>query len=283
MEYITLYLTYALYALVCYLPLALVLKLVMNATTKADYCTDNEILSGNLAVGMRRGGAHLGLAVAMIGVASGASNPDLVKDMIGMFGYGALAVGFMLSSLFVTDKLILPGVDNNKALGEGNAAVGAVEFGALLMTGIVAYASIYGDGGNWISSMVYFVAGQASLVLVALVYEKLFKGYALVDRIKNGELASGIYLAGKLIAYGLVLQSAIVGHGKGDLSVAVADFATSAIGGFVLLFAFEWIVDKLIVTSTSVKDILAKNQPAAAIQLCLPKIGFAMFLGIAML
>lgn len=283
MQAIMMFATYAGYALACYLPIAYILRLVMNWKASKAYNSDDLILGGNYAVALRRGGAHLGLAIAMIGVASGQASTNLLADMAAMFAYGLMAAGFMVTSLMVTDKLILPGVNNTGELAKNNLAVGIVEFGAMVMTGIIAYASIHGDGGSWVASVVYFLAGQALLVLLTLAYEKIFAARDLVARISRGELASGIYLAGKLVAYGLIMQAAIIGPVRGDHVSAAMEFGVTAIGGLALLFIFEWLVDWLLVTSTKVREIIEKNQISAAIQLTLPKVGFAMFLGVAML
>lgn len=283
MNALMMFATYAGYALVCYLPIAYVLRLILNYRAREVFKSDDLILGGNHAVALRRGGAHLGLAIAMIGVASGQASTNLALDMAAMFAYGLMAAAFMLTSLMVTDKLILPGVNNNAELAEGNLAVGTVEFGAMVMTGIVAYAAIHGDGGSPLASVIYFVAGQLLLVLLTLGYEKVFQGRELVTRINRGELASGIYLSAKLIAYGLIMQAAIIGPVAGSHAGAALEFAITAVGGLALLFVFEWLVDWLIVTSTKVDDIIRQNQISAAIQLSLPKVGFALFLGVAML
>ena len=92
------YMYYLLYALV-YLVLATAMKYILNIRSSKHYQADDVIADGNIAVGLRRSGAQLGLAIAMLGVMSGASNPDIMQDIIDTFTYGLVAIGFMVTSL----------------------------------------------------------------------------------------------------------------------------------------------------------------------------------------
>lgn len=278
------YLYYLLYAFV-YLVLATAMKYILDFRSAKHYHADNVIVDGNLAVGLRRSGAQLGLAIAMLGVMSGSSHPDLVKDIVDTFLYGLVAVGFMLTSLFFTDKALLPKVNNTAELKRGNVAIGLVEFGTLVMTGILAYASIRGDQGGILSSVIYFAAGQVTIVALVLFYEKvLARHFNPVACVLEGNLSAGVYISGKIIAYGLILQSAIVGgNPSNSVSGAVIEFLVAAFAGMILLYLFEIMIDLLIITSTKVSEIIIKNQLAAAIQLSITKIGMALLLGVAIL
>ena len=164
---------YILYTLI-YVVLAVVLKYALNFRSLSDYNADEQLAGGNLAVGLRRTGAQFGLAIAVTGVLSSSGADDLLADLFNTASYGFIAVVFMLSSLLITDRLVLPGVNNQESLKQGNVAVGFVEFGMLVATGIVAYSSMVGEGGGMLSSLSYFIAGQITLVALVIVYEKIF-------------------------------------------------------------------------------------------------------------
>ncbi len=297
------YLYYSLYA-VLYLFLAIIMKYILNFRTGHLYTADKEIAEGNMAVGLRRSGAQLGLAIAMLGVMSGTSTSNLWSDIISTASYGLLAVGFMLMSLLITDKAILPGVDNSDELKKGNMAVGMVEFGTLIMTGMLAYASIRGDEGGLLSSLIYFVAGQLTIILLVIAYEKILaRKINPVRCVMESNLSAGIYLSGKIIAYGFILQSAIIGNGSvGSQSFSIQplsiqalpiqpasiqsmaiDYILAAVMGMIMLYIFEILIDRLIVTSTKIKEIIEKDQQVAAIQLSFAKIGMSLILGMAIL
>jgi len=278
---------YVAYAVVC-MACMVILKYVLNAKVSGHYVADEELAAGNIAVGLRRGGAHLGLAIAMMGVLSGESATTIINDLLLTFAYGLVAIAFMFSSLVLTDKVVLPHVDNVLQVKNGNVAVGFVEFGMLVATGIIAYSSIAGDAGASLespllaalSSLSYFVLGQVSLVTLVLVYQKVItRKYNVVEGVNQGKEASGIYLSGKLIAYALILKSAIFGNGS-DMAITqmLLEFFMLAISGMIMLYVFELVADKLIVTSTSVAQMLADNKVATTLQLVAVKIGLALIL-----
>lgn len=278
------YMYYVMYALI-YLVLATIMKYILNFRSSEHYSADDQIADGNMAVGLRRSGAQLGLAIAMIGVMSGNSSPDIINDLTNTVVYGFVAMAFMLVSLFITDKTLLPKVNNTAELKKGNVAIGMVEFGTSVMTGILAYASIKGDDGGILSSVVYFAAGQITMILLVLLYEKvLARKINPVACVQQGNLSAGIYLAGKIIAYGLILQSAIIGNGVAlSVEAAAIEFIAAAVAGMIMLYVFELLIDLVIITSTKVSDIIVKDQQVAAVQLTLAKVGMALILGMAIL
>jgi len=278
------YLVYLAYTMV-YLALAVALKHILNRKSSAHYTADDELKSGNMAVGLRRSGAQLGLAIAMLGVMSGNSQTNIYSDLIDTSLYGLVAVAFMWFSLVVTDKAVLPKIDNTAELKKGNIAVGFVEFGTLIMTGILAYASIKGDEGGLLESLCYFLAGQVTLIALIIAYEKIIsRTQDPLKEIANGNFSAGVILGGKVIAYGLILQSTIIGNAGDETLVNLAgEFIIGAISGMIFLFIFEYLIDIFIVTSSTVTEIIKNDEKVLAIQLALTKIGMALILGMAIL
>jgi uncharacterized membrane protein YjfL (UPF0719 family) len=275
---------YILYTLI-YVALAVVLKYALNLKSLSDYNADEQMVGGNLAVGLRRTGAQFGLAIAVMGVLSGGSAGNLLADLFSTALYGVIAVVFMLSSLFITDRLVLPGINNQQALKQGNVAVGFVELGVLVATGIIAYSSMAGEGGGILSSLLYFIAGQITLVALVVVYEKVFiRNFDIVEAVGKNNIASGIYLGGKMIAYALILKSAIAGNETRSQPVDLAlEFLALAALGMIFLYLFEYILDRLIVTSANLSSMLGKDSVVPAVQLASAKIGIALILSNAIL
>jgi uncharacterized membrane protein YjfL (UPF0719 family) len=275
---------YVLYAFV-FMAFMLSLKYALNFIASKHYNSDEVLSEGNLAAGMRRTGAQLGLAISFMGILSGVSSGTLLNDLALTAVYGLAALIFILSSLLFTDKMVIAGIDNTKAIKNNNISVGIAEFGMLVGTGIIAYSSFSGESGGMISSVCYFLIGQATLVALILVYEKLvLRNFNIINSIGKGDVASGIYLAGKIIAYSLILKSAIMGNGADvTISEMAIEFVSLAIIGMIFLYVFEYLVDLLIITSSNVKSILAKNQFVLSLQLSVAKIGVALILSSAIL
>ncbi len=275
---------YILYTLI-YIICMIVLKQILNLKATEHYDADAELASGNLAVGLRRTGAQLGLAIAMMGVLAGTAQGTLVDDLVSSLMYGLLAVAFIVSSLILTDRFILPGIHNIEALKDRNISVGIVEFGMLTATGVIAYSSIVGEGGGFISSIVYFLVGQLTLVTLVLVYEKLvMRDIDIVQAISNKNTSLGIYIGGKLIAYSLILKSAIAGN-QTEMQVndQAIEFIVIAVVGMVLLYLFEFLIDLFIVTSSKMSTIIEQDQVVPALQITVGKLGVALILSNAIL
>jgi len=267
---------YAFIAIAC----MVILKYALNAKSAGNYSADKQLAEGNLAVGLRRTGAQFGLTIAMTGALSGAVSESITQDFISTFLWGLMSIAFIISSLVISDKIILPGVNNQEELKNNNESVGFVEFGMLTATGIIAYSSIQGDGGSAISSIAYFIVGQISLIALVLFYEKVVTGkHNIVKAIAEGKKSSGIYLAGKFIAYSLILKSAIAGNAiDAPLMTLATEFVVLAVSGMLILYIFEWILDRLIITSTTVNKLLAENEIAQSVQISVLKIGLALML-----
>jgi uncharacterized membrane protein YjfL (UPF0719 family) len=270
------YLQYAGYAGL-YIVLACLLNLGMDIRSKG------RIAGGNLAAALRRGGAHVGLGIALLGVLLGNGVHGFWSDLLNCAGYGMLALLFMGSSLIVADKLVLYAVDNHTEIEKGNVAVAFVECGLLVMTGIIAMASIYGEAGGWLYSVIYYVVGQGAALALVHGYVRI-SGQNLLDRAIKGNVSAGIYLAGKIIAYGLILMPAIKGNGlPSNVMVGSVEFLVEALMGVVMLNFFEWLIDLLVVTESTVHEMLEKDNTAAVIQLTTAKLAMALILGLAIL
>jgi len=278
------YLMYIGYMII-YLILAIGMRFILNFRSAQAYSADDVMKGGNMAVGLRRSGAQLGLAISMIGVMSGSSHADLIQDVLDTSLYGIMAVFFMVFSLIITDKAVLHRVNNTHELKNGNVAVGLVEFGTLIMTGILAYASITGDTGGIWASIIYFGAGQIMLIFLVAAYEYILgKRLNLIQKITDGNLSAGMYLGGKVICYGLIIQSAIVGNGDTSSNIqSVVNFLTVSIAGMILLYLFEFLFDRVIMVTSTVKEVLENDLRVIALQLSLAKIGMALILGMAIL
>lgn len=278
------YATYFVYTAV-YIAFAVGLKYILNFRASKFYHADDLIAGGNLAVGLRRSGAQLGLAIVMMGVLSGASAPSLAQDLLVTVLYGALGLALIVSSLFITDRLVLPGVNNMSALKENNTAVGIVEFGMMVATGLIAYSSIIGESGGVASTLIYFLVGQLTLVCLVLVYDKVMvRKVDIVKAVADNNSAAGIYLAGKLIAYALILKGAIAGNLPDATLVELAlEYVVLAVGGMILLYVFELVIDLLLVTTAKVSEILRENSIVPALQLSAAKVGVALILSNAIL
>ena len=146
---------------------------------------------------------------------------------------------------------------------DGNVAVGLVELGVSVATGLVAAGSFSGQGGGLPSAVVFFLLGQVSLLLLALAYERITP-YRVIENVRDGNVAAGLMLGGMLVAFGFILRSSIAGPSAGwvdDLSA----FGFSAFAGLVLLLLLQWPIDRVFLPGTTLRQEIETDRNAAAI------------------
>jgi uncharacterized membrane protein YjfL (UPF0719 family) len=261
------------------------MKLALNFKAKNYYSADDELNQGNLAVGFRRAGAYFGLTIAVVGVMYGGTEQSLVKDMVNTLIYGILGVSFMILALVSADKVLISGIDNKQAIKDGNVSVGIMEFGVLVATGIIASAAIKLDDGVFYCSIIYFLVGQISLFLIISAYSlRMKKLLNLRTAIAASNKSVGVYIAGKFIAYSLLLHASIYNlDTNSTLLIQMTSLISGLLLALVLMSIIEVLVDKLILTKVTVKQLLIEDLYTQSMQLAFIKIGMALILSFTLL
>ncbi len=236
------------YAVVVFLFIFLA-KRIADKRVMTVYNADDEIgTAKNMAVSFRRAGLYIAIGIGMFAAAgTDSSGSGFMDNLLHQVIDGILIMIFLFSAMYINDKFILKNINNDEALKNNNIAVGLVELGAYLATGMIAYGS-FADSGPWYSSIVFFILGQSVLVLMVLIYEYTSK-IKILEEIKNGNIAAGLMVAGILVAYSLILKAAIIGPFNGWSEDLLA-FSISAISGILLL---------LIIANKAIENIFLPN------------------------
>ena len=242
-----------------------------------EFNDDVHIDDGNVAVGLRRGGLYLGIAIALSG-AMGGSSSGFFLDVIQLLIDGLIITGFMFSSRFVNDFFMLGHINNDEECVKifqqpdgrevvGNTAVGMVEAGMYIATGFILNGSFSGSGGTFfqgiVSAVLFFVVGQITLLLFGLLYE-LITPFNVRNEIKNNNLAAGIGLGGILIALGIILMSSISGPFTGWAN-DLAGFGIYSFFGIVMLLIFRIVIDRLLLPTTDIATEVKEDRNVAAL------------------
>ncbi len=242
-----------------------------------DFDDDVHIDDGNIAVGLRCSGLYLGIAIALCGIVSGASK-GFWLDIIQVIVDGMIVIGFMFSSRFINDFIMLGHIDNDaeciKSFSrpdgsetKGNTAVGIVEAAMYIATGFIIYGSISGDGGSFfqgiLSTIVFFIIGQITLLVLGLVYE-LITPFNVRNEIKANNPAAGIGLGGSIIALGIILMASISGPFTG-WRADIAGFTIYAVFGIIMLMLFRTIIGRLLLPTTNIAIEVEEDRNVAAL------------------
>ena len=233
----------------------------------------------NHALALSIAGYYLGVIAAFIGAVYQpltVIEEDAYKftsefgwDVLEVFLYSVAGIVALNIARILVDKLVLYKFKTEKEIVEDqNAGTGAVEMGVYIGVGLVIAASIAGSGAdtatdstvveNAIRSLVFFGLGLIVLGLYVLFYQ-VTTSFDIHDEIEKDNVAVGVALAGNLIAMGIVAFKAVFGEFV-SWEESLAGFVTFAVAGFILLFVVRFLVDKILLPSTSVSDELAKDR-----------------------
>lgn len=215
----------------------------------------------NVAVGLRRAGLYLGIALGLIGAISGPSGGFMV-DLLALLVDGGTLTGLVLLAAWVNDRLVLPGIDNSKALRAGNIAVGTVELAMFVATGLIAMGAYSGLGGGTISAVAFFLLGQVALIVLVRIYE-IVTPFDAIGQIRDGNTAAGVMVGGMMVALGIVLSASAGGDFTG-WSTDLTAFAISAAVGVVGLLVLIWPIDWIFLPSTTFRIEIERDRNVAA-------------------
>ncbi len=215
----------------------------------------------NLSVSLTMAGYYFAVTLIFIGSLLGSSK-GVVIDLIWVSAYSALGLVFLNVSRFFNDKFILREFCNIEQLTEEqNVAVGAVQFGTYVATGLVAAASVYGEG-PWFTAILSFVCGQALLFLFSVYYDFLTP-FSLHEELKKKNVAAGIAFGGSSIAFCIIL----VGGFAGDF-ISFKDSAVSLLivmgVAFTALPLIRLIMDKLVIPRSNLSSEIVDDQNVGA-------------------
>ncbi len=243
----------------------------------AEFSPDDEIKNGNLAVALRRGGFYLGIAVGMFGAVSGPSQ-GFVVDVANLIVDGLIITVLLFVARAINDFIVLGNVSNAKAIRNGNMAVGFVEFGGYLATGIVAMAAFAGEG-SLLSAVIFFVAGQVVFLAVAHLYD-IFASGEILEEIEFGNTSAGLVVGGLMVATSVALFGAIAGDG-GNLLPDLFSFAVYATVAVVALMVVSVVADHLLLPSVKAEAEIQERNVAVSVVLVAVNIGVALMINAA--
>ena len=251
-------------------------KKIDDRRTK-EFDDDAHIDDGNVAVGLRRAGLYLGISIALSG-AMGGSSSGFFLDVIQLLIDGLIITGFMFSSRFINDFIMLSNINNDEecikvfqqpdgSTAVGNTAVGMVEAGMYIATGFILNGSLSGAGGTFFqgiaSAILFFIMGQITLLIFGFLYE-LTTPFNVRNEIKNNNLAAGIGLGGLLMALGIILMSSVSGPFTGWTN-DLAGFGIYAFFGIVILLISRLVIDRLLLPTTNIATEVKEDRNVAAL------------------
>lgn len=175
---------------------------------------DELVEKDNFAFAIVYASYFAGLIIAIGGVFWGDS-VGIVDDLIDIAIYGLLAIFLLNISSYINDWLILRKIDAPKEIIEDrNAGTGVVLGASYISTGLIVASAVSGQGGSFLTAIVFWLTGQTTLVLFSYLYQ-LITPYDYLKEIEQDNVAAGTAFAGILIAISIVINHAMFGDFNG--------------------------------------------------------------------
>ncbi|MDN5200119.1 DUF350 domain-containing protein [Fulvivirgaceae bacterium BMA10] len=232
-------------------------KLIYQLLHKKIKVQEELVEKDNFAFALSHTGYFVGLLISIGSVMLGESE-GLMYDMINIGIYGGMAVILLNLSVLVNDKIILRKFSIRKEVIEDrNAGVGIVEGAISIATGLIIMGSIYGEGGI-LSAIVYWVIGQAILIITSYVYNWITP-YDIHIHIERDNVAVGIGFAGALIAIANLIRFALM-HDFEDWLITIENVSFDVVIGLLFLPLARLLTDKILLPGRNLTDEIINQE-----------------------
>ena len=230
----------------------------------------------NLAIALRKAGIFLGLAIGLYGVISGPEKGFFTDSLTVIWESSFLLVALFIAYL-INEYIILSGINNDKAVEENNIAVGLVELGSYVGTGLIINGAFSGEGGGILAAIVFFALGQVALLSAHFCHKITALGSYFKEIETKGNVAAAISSMASLIAIAIILRASIIGPFTGWEN-DIKSFVFSFFMGVAILEILGTFVNTAFLSRTSIKTICAENNSAAMTILASVKIATALII-----
>jgi uncharacterized membrane protein YjfL (UPF0719 family) len=242
-------------------------KVLFDISTPGIHDDEELTKRDNPAFGVLFVGYMLGLALALAGTFS-SLGPSILSNILDLGTSGFAAILLMRLSMALAEGLILPGLRlDTQIVAERNLGAGFAFAGLFVANGFIIAGVMQGRSDTYLLELldigVYWVAGQAFLLLAWILYRVIAK-FDVRENLGSGKnAAAGLSAGGFFVAVGLVLQAALAGASSnvsGELLVTLA----VGVCGLVLLAAARALSALALLPKANLADEVSRQGNTAA-------------------
>ncbi|MEV4759578.1 DUF350 domain-containing protein [Micromonospora sp. NPDC049559] len=240
---------------------------LLNVITSGFDDHEEIFVHGNWAYLVQRLGITAGQATGMLS-SMGLHEPNRWSD-VGLLALSGAWVALLLLAVHpVIDRIVGGEVRRPDDARAYELSAGLVKAAFYVAFGFVVNGSLSGSAPDWPTALaataVFTLLGGALLVGCYFLVD-LVNPFPMRAGVREGRLACALEAAGSLVALGLVMRNAIAGDFVG-WGPALAGFAATAVAGLAVLYATRWLVDRLVLTHSTMRQVHEADQvPAAAL------------------
>lgn len=222
----------------------------------------------NLAIGFRRAGLYLGIAIAMSGTLYGVGPDKVSEHLLEVGGNGLAILALLFLAREVNDRFILRQTKSDEEIEKNNVAIGIAELGSYVATGLILNGSFSGEGGGVGVAAVFFILGQILLIALTALYGRLKssdgKHVSLQALAQQGNASAAIVLAGVMIALGCIMRVSSSGNFM-SWRLDLISFGITAALGVLLLVGLRLILGRLFAPNLPTARAVENNNVSAVL------------------
>lgn len=201
----------------------------------------------NKALGIELAGYFLSVFLVISGTLAGTGYDTLIENFTWVLVYGIAGILLLLLSTRLTSQLLLKG-NSNRAIAEGNSAVGLVSASIYISGGIIITGAVTGEWtGSHLPTLVFFVLGWTAFLIFLALYRAL-TDYDDYSEIFKGNLAVAISYSANMIAIGIIIGHAVSGNFD-SWETNLIDFCKSITAVAMLYFVRQFLVQGILLRS----------------------------------
>lgn len=247
---------------------------------------DELLVKENPAVALALAGFVLGLAFALSGLYYGPISPEWSASVICIGVEGLLALALLISTVLVTDRLLLPRFPIAREISiDRNMGVACVVAGVSVSAGLVINGSLCGYSNSVLTAVrdivLYWVLAQIAIWITLRVIIALRPFDFLRQLEEDDNLASGLSVGFFVVCLGVLARSAVIHSGQMDLGVELGISLMRwllGLGGLLVFLSLTRLILRR--RGTSIMDLELGNSPAPVLLLGMVQLAMVILIGL---
>jgi uncharacterized membrane protein YjfL (UPF0719 family) len=218
----------------------------------------------SLAAALAQAGYLLGVLLGFLGAITFANQAtSFLSALAHVALFGVLAVALQLAADWLGDVLIFRPLGPRAAVEDTNTSHALAKAAVSVATGLVLRGSMSDPSAGLLACTVWFLVGQALMVLAVLLYCRLTP-YDDMAEIKRDNLAASFPIAGILLGVGFVIEAAVATKGAGTLLETVLHVAIFFGVSLVLVYVFRLLASRVLLPHAKVAEAIVRDRSVAA-------------------
>lgn len=250
-------LTAAVYLLACFV-LFIIGKIIYRLFQMRINVQHELTEKDNFAFAVAHVGYYTGLVLAISSAVIGPSY-GIWTDLMNIGLYGVLAIVLLNLSIYINDKVILNKFSVYKEIiHDHNAGSGVIEGANAVGTGLIILGAVSGEGGSFLTAIVFWLIGQLLLIMAAFFYAWVTP-FDVHAHIEKDNIAVGLGFAGALIAIANLIRFGLMTDFV-SWQESLYNVGVDVLIGLALLPLARYITDKILLPGKNLTDELINQE-----------------------